>query len=245
VKKDGKKLAVKEIKESRDITGDIKRFIRECTALKLVKGVDNILQIHSIEKKKIFTEVMDVSIDYFDSSIILKNFDDILFQLINGLHGLHNRNIIHFDIKPQNIMTSRDLKTIKYIDFGGCVFTNDIAFKDQNREDNKYSYDFTMGYDSPESILDYPIDSKYDIWSLGVTLIKLISNIDIFMDEDEIQRLNMIFNFYACDQEEFKSYPSIGFNKKFIKMLKLPKATKYIPTKIPLIIYDMLHIDPA
>jgi [calcium/calmodulin-dependent protein kinase] kinase len=55
---------------------------------------------------------------------------------------LHKKDIIHRDVKPENIIFSRDLKTCKLIDFG-------VSFK--NDDDNKGSeLKGTMRFMSPE-----------------------------------------------------------------------------------------------
>jgi serine/threonine-protein kinase PRP4 len=39
-------------------------------------------------------------------------------QMFIGLHAIRKNKLIHADIKPDNILVSKDLKTIKYCDFG-------------------------------------------------------------------------------------------------------------------------------
>ena len=42
----------------------------------------------------------------------------IFAQLLDGLEAIHNSNIVHLDIKLNNIMASGDDYTLKYVDFG-------------------------------------------------------------------------------------------------------------------------------
>lgn len=42
----------------------------------------------------------------------------IMYQLLSSLHACHRRRIVHRDIKPNNILVSRDEKIVKLADFG-------------------------------------------------------------------------------------------------------------------------------
>ena len=90
----------------------------------------------------------------------------IAIQIAQGLEAAHNNHIIHRDIKPQNIMISREGK-VKVADFG-------IAKAVSN---NTYSQNAvgSVHYLSPEQARGGYCDEKSDIYSLGVTLYEMLT----------------------------------------------------------------------
>ncbi|KAK1582235.1 hypothetical protein Q3G72_013075 [Acer saccharum] len=95
----------------------------------------------------------------------------IIVQIAKGLEYLHdycNPNIIHFDIKPQNILLDRDFNA-KISDFGLARLID----KDQTQVMTVTKG--TPGYMAPELIGSKIISAKVDIYSLGVVILEIIS----------------------------------------------------------------------
>lgn len=94
----------------------------------------------------------------------------IAIQLCDVLGYLHKQMpnaIIHGDLKPSNIMiNSKNL--IKLIDFGAAAFVNEF-------DSDSTSYMGTFGYAAPERISTGMISAKTDIYSLGKTLIHILT----------------------------------------------------------------------
>lgn len=90
-------------------------------------------------------------------------------QIINGIKYLHDNNIIHCDIKPDNILLTNNKKTIKICDFGfsKCVDLN----LTQNETNNICGSPYYM---APEIFIDKKYDYNIDIWSLGVIFYEMI-----------------------------------------------------------------------
>lgn len=93
----------------------------------------------------------------------LSNFKTILFNIIKSLYYLHKNGFIHGDIKPNNILISKDL-SINLIDFGGiCSF----------RLNNNHRTICTPSFCPPEGWPQLKLNNlytKFDIWSLGATM---------------------------------------------------------------------------
>jgi len=61
----------------------------------------------------------------------IKKFDEeevkhIFKNVVNGILFLHGLSLAHRDIKMENIVVSEDLKTVKFIDFGLCIDSNQL-----------------------------------------------------------------------------------------------------------------------
>ena len=87
-------------------------------------------------------------------------------QIAQGMEAAHNNHIIHRDIKPQNIIISKEGK-VKVTDFGiaKAATSNTITSNAMG----------SVHYISPEQARGGYSDEKSDIYSLGVTLYEMLS----------------------------------------------------------------------
>ena len=92
-----------------------------------------------------------------------EDFGRLIFaQLLDGLEVIHNSNVVHRDIKLENIMLSGSDFTLKYVDFG---------FATEKSSGYLTTYLGTPNYAAPELHMKRPYLGVYeDIFSLGVTL---------------------------------------------------------------------------
>jgi eukaryotic-like serine/threonine-protein kinase len=90
----------------------------------------------------------------------------IAIQIAMGMEAAHTNHIIHRDIKPQNIIISREGK-VKVTDFGIAKATNSNTITSNAMG--------SVHYLSPEQARGGYSDEKSDIYSLGVTLYEMLS----------------------------------------------------------------------
>lgn len=87
-----------------------------------------------------------------------KNIERLLVQLCKALTTLHNENIVHLDINPNNIIITQTSNNVKLIDFGFCL----SDWSDQTAGT-------TANFGAPEATMNKigEIDARSDIYSIG------------------------------------------------------------------------------
>jgi calcium-dependent protein kinase len=124
--------------------------------------------------------------ELFDKILENAPFDEaaaayILYQILSAVFYCHNLNIIHRDMKPENILIESEEKesgylNIKVIDFGTAKIF------DKNKSEKKVIG--SAYYIAPEVLLS-KYNEKCDIWSCGVILYILLSGKPPFGGEDD------------------------------------------------------------
>jgi len=132
-------------------------------------------------------------------------------QVCEGVKHMHEKNIIHLDIKPENIMcTKKDTTDVKLIDFG-------LATKLDPNELVKISTG-TAEFAAPEIVEREPVGFYTDMWAVGVLAYVLLSGLSPFAGENDIETLK---NVKACDWDfDEDSFFSVSNEAKdFIRKL--------------------------
>jgi len=176
----GRTVAVKILSE--ELANDatfVRRFIQEArSAAQLSHG--NIVHINDVgEVQGIFYFVMEY-VDGKNLKEILKVHEkldiaralEITIQVCHALRHAHNRGIIHRDIKPENIMITRE-GVVKLADLG---LAKRVAAENSAGITHAGSILGTPFYMAPEQAKDFSsVDRRSDIYSLGVSLYKMVS----------------------------------------------------------------------
>ncbi len=151
------------------------RFLREARAAAKLSHT-NITTIHSIEQ---VDNTYFIDMEFVDGDTLGKviktqklTFEETLniaIQLADGLEKAHQQQVIHRDIKPDNIMISAS-GVLKIMDFGLA------KIKGQDRLTEEGVSMGTIDYMSPEQISEHEIDHRSDIFSFGTLLYELLTN---------------------------------------------------------------------
>ena len=104
----------------------------------------------------------------------LKTLRSIARQILTSLEFLHGLDIIHADLKPENVLIrSYTNQTVKVIDLGSsCYVTDHLS-----------SYVQSRSYRAPEVIVGAPYGVKIDVWSLGCVLAELYTGEVLFQND--------------------------------------------------------------
>ena len=169
-------VAVKILKAELNNDEDfVARFKREATSIASLSH-PNIVNVHDVGAEE---HINFIVMEYIDGKtlkqIIKENGRissretlDIVFQVAKALECAHKNNIIHRDIKPDNIMIMED-NMVKVMDFG-------IAKVDDSRTvTNSNNVMGTVRYFSPEQAKGNFVDCRTDIYSLGIVMYEMVT----------------------------------------------------------------------
>lgn len=162
-----KRLSIKKI---------IERFLKEA---KLAARLDhpNIIRIYDIGKEEDTYHIVMEYVEGRSLSEIIREREEInvretleiFIQICEALRYAHSQKVIHRDIKPDNIMITKDNK-IKVMDFGlACL-------EDRHSLTELGAVMGTIAYFSPEQAKGQPADHRCDIYSLGIVLFEMLTN---------------------------------------------------------------------
>ncbi|XP_052415311.1 striated muscle preferentially expressed protein kinase [Carassius gibelio] len=157
------------------------------------------------------------------TTILESEVRSIIKQLLEGIIYLHQNDIIHLDIKPENIlMADQKSDHIRICDFG-----NALKVKPNEELYCKYG---TPEFIAPEIINQSPISKSTDIWPVGVITYLCLTGVSPFAGENDRDTLLNIRNYnVAFEESMFKDLcrEAKGFIIKLLVASKLrPDATE-------------------
>eukprot|EP00730_Choanoeca_flexa_P004980 TRINITY_DN11856_c0_g1_i1.p1 TRINITY_DN11856_c0_g1~~TRINITY_DN11856_c0_g1_i1.p1 ORF type:complete len:776 (+),score=231.15 TRINITY_DN11856_c0_g1_i1:4638-6965(+) len=127
----------------------------------------------------------------------LKAVQSYTHQLLLSLRLLRKADIIHADIKPDNMVVNERHNVIKLCDFGSAYGSDETAI---------VPYMVSRFYRAPEIMLGLPHSYAIDVWALATTLFETFTGRILFQGASNNEMLKLIF--------ELRGHPSLKWVKK-------------------------------
>lgn len=126
------------------------------------------LVMEYIEHEYLKQAIQDIPID-------VEQLCQLMIPVCKAVHELHRHNIIHLDLKPENIRNRED----------GSVVLIDMGTAHQSQLPDMYTTSheqqpITTDYVAPEQLFEIRTDSRSDIYAIGVMLYELATGIEPF-----------------------------------------------------------------
>ncbi len=182
----GKRVAVKILlpclAQNKDL---VKRFHNEARAAAAVghPGIINVCDLGQAEDGSPYLVMEYLDGQNLESLLEIQGKLDLAFtaymacQILSGLSAVHNKGVVHRDLKPDNIFlvdVGRSLPEIKLIDFGISKFTDPAVANAKLTETGTFLG--TPHYMSPEHARgSKDLDQRTDIYSLGTILFRCMT----------------------------------------------------------------------
>lgn len=152
---------------------------------------------------------------YFEDA---EHFDKFVGQLLSALQYLHDNQVLHLDLKPENIMLTRIGCDVKVVDLG-CCYSD--TFVD--------STGYTTQYAAPEQLAGRKVDVRTDIYALG-KILELLPHPPIY--NKVIKR--------CLDKNPQDRYPSIADLKAALATKKIVRKNMMWVASITVVVFSFL-----
>ncbi len=152
---------------------------------------------------------------------------EIVKQVADAAHALHEAGVVHRDIKPGNIMLTSDGRTPVLMDLGLAQLADEV----EGRLTKTRQFIGTLRYASPEQVLSAGrVDRRTDVYSLGATLWELLTLRPLFGATDETPTPELMLRIQSTDPEGPRRFnPNVPRDLEAIvlKCLEKDRARRY------------------
>ncbi|KAH8054374.1 adenosine-phosphate deaminase [Aureococcus anophagefferens] len=222
------KVAIKRVSPWADDEWDARHTLRELRLMYLLRGHPNVVSLHDAVLQPagsddlfIVMELMDSDLHRVISSkqaLTGEHVSCMMAQLLLGVQALHAVGVLHRDLKPGNVLVSRDCQ-VRITDFGLSRCVADLtgaSGPEQEQRDEAVKnplteYVVTRWYRCPEVLLapHLPYAAAVDCWSVGCIFGELIARKPLFQGKNFVHQVQVILERLGTPDQR-----SLGFTPR-------------------------------
>ena len=195
-------VALKRLSESTADSRTLQRLEREAQSVAALNH-PNIVTIYSVEEwDGVHFLTMELIEGKTLESVIprgglsMEDFFALALGIIDALHAAHSQGIIHRDLKPANVMVTKDGR-VKVLDFGLAKPQLPESALAETRSNNRPITEAgtilgTIPYSSPEQLKAREVDTRSDLFSLGIVLYEMCTGRHPFLADSSAELISSI-----------------------------------------------------
>ena len=160
-----------------------------------------------------------------EQPVSLDDFLSIALQCASALAAAHSHGIVHFDVKPENIMLTSEGQ-IKMLDFG-------LAKHFPRPDESTLSVGElanvggTIGYTAPEVICGQSLDERADLFSLGVVFYELLAGVRPFVSNTAMGVADKTLHSAPIPLRQLKPQIPLELERITSRLLQRDPAARY------------------
>jgi eukaryotic-like serine/threonine-protein kinase len=218
-----------------------KRFVRGCEVLSKIHNHEFVIGYFEHGKIDGTLYLLMEYVEGANLKQLLANWDpvlqncvgNILIDMAVGLEHVHDSGFMHLDIKPENVLVSRN-GSVRLVDF-------DLAQPVPPKPRKMSRNPGTPAYMAPEQLQRQPIDHRVDIFAYGVSAYELLTGLKPFPGDspDEVLQRQLDRSGFVAPREHNADIP-IGLEKAILKCLEREPDKRYSITS--LLVHDLQNI---
>jgi serine/threonine protein kinase/lipopolysaccharide biosynthesis regulator YciM len=233
-----RKVAIKMLPaKSIDDTQARKRLVREARAAATLDH-PNICAVYEVNEDRdcLFIVMQYVEGETLAEKVLGRQLStdevlDIGIQVAEALSEAHSRGVIHRDIKPSNVVVT-PRGQVKVLDFGlARVTQRDVRSDPDAKTETQLTQEGyivgTVAYMSPEQLKGLPVDSRSDIFSLGVLLYECAAGAPPFAGTSKIEISSKVLQVEPRKPSELNPRIPVPLERVILKAMAKDIADRY------------------
>jgi len=202
------RVAIKKVPKAFDDVVDAKRVSREIKLLRFMNH-ENMMSVIDIVRPPTLDQFKDVyivsplmetdlhRIIYSRQDLSSDHVQYFVYQILRGLKYVHSANVVHRDLKPQNILVNKDCE-LKICDFGLAR-----GFGEGEEDCDFTHYVVTRWYRAPEVMLTAKQYTRsVDMWSVGCILGEMVTRRALFKGRNAKEQIALAVQLLVPPREE-------------------------------------------